>query len=912
MAKLQPVEDNPTFDDEPTFEDEPSKLERASASAGRIIERAKRGANNALRPDDPLGLDEAPLAFQNDYFDPLRHAANQLIVAPTQIGDAIFRALYAPVTTFAATAGAVNDEVVGDGMGGRLERDILALADSAAIVTGGAPGRMRSTSAPRNTPQAPSSAGAGLAAEKLLDPAVREAQRMQAPQPNFAGNINLDKIYAAEDAKDAIRTAATENKDFIAARRGVISQDQTREMASLVGMDEAKLATRIKGQAFNAEEMFAARELLVAQATKVRDLAKTAKGGSDDAKLAFDEAMHRLVTIQEQVSGATAEAGRTLQQFRMVAGASKEEIAALVNSAKSNRGLDDIIDKVASLDDPAQVATLARKAFDPTWGDKIFEVWINGLLSGPQTHAANMLSNSITALWSVPESAVAATISKATGSGISGQEAIGRVFGILEGAPEGIRAGWRAFQTETPSSTATKIEAGKQAAIPGAVGKALRTPGRALMLEDEFFKAIGYRQQINAAVYRLAKNEGLSGKAMADRVSVLRSNPTDEMITAAKDSAAKQTFTNPLGDAGNAVTMLTRKMPGGRFIVPFVRTPINIVKFAAERSPFAPLFKETREKLQGKKGAAVRDEEIAKIALGSTVSASAGYLASQGLITGSGPSDPAKRALLYQSGWQPNSVKIGDTFYSFSRLEPFGMLMGVAADAVELSDAMTDDEADNIAALVMGSVSKNLVSKTWLSGPADLIEAVQDPERYGANYVKKQAGSIIPAIVAQAARANDPYMREARTMLDTIRSRVPGEREKLFLKRDAYGDPIVQDAAGPNMVSPIYQSAAKNDPAIAEMLRLDVAPGKLRRQMNGVELSDEEFDRYAVLAGTLTKTSLAAIVNQPGYANAPDEAKAEVMRSAIRMSRDLARDQMLTRYPDLALRIAAEKSNPRK
>lgn len=96
-----------------------------------------------------------------------------------------------------------------------------------------------------------------------------------------------------------------------------------------------------------------------------------------------------------------------------------------------------------------------------------------------------------------------------------------------------------------------------------------------------------------------------------------------------------------------------------RVIVPFIRTPANIVKFAAERSPFAPLMKESREALTGKHGAAARDEAIARIGIGSSIGATAVYLATEGMITGGGPVDPKQRSLLYASGWEPYSVRVG-------------------------------------------------------------------------------------------------------------------------------------------------------------------------------------------------------------------------------------------------------------
>jgi hypothetical protein len=752
----------------------------------------------------------------------------------------------------------------------------------------------------------------------LVDDAARarfEADRLANAGPDRAGNIRLDLIHAPEDVKAVIRQTAAENAEFLPARRGTITHAETRDMAGLLGMSADDLTKRKVGQAFNAEEMLAARELLVAQATKVRDLGRRAHGGSDADKAQFAAEVTRLVAIQEQVAGATAEAGRALSQFRMLAGATKEEIAHIVEASKSS-GIDDMARKIAELDDPAKVAAFAANAYKAKTSDMLLEAWINALLSGPTTHAANMLSNALTTAWSIPESAAASAISKLTGSGISGREAFARAVGFLEGAKEGIPAAWRAYRTEQPTDLATKIEARTYRTIPSANiggveigGKQVRIPGRLLMAEDEFFKAINYRAEVNALATRQAVNEGLSGRKLAERITELRASPTPEMQTAARTAAEKATFTNPLGDAGKGITQTAQAAPILRVVMPFIKTPINIVKFAAERSPFAPLFKEVRENLNGANGPVARDNQLARIALGSTVSAVTAYLAAEGHITGGGPgtNEGAKRALMRADGWQPYSVRIGDTYYSYSRFEPMGMLMGVAADMVELSNAMTKEEKANVAALMMGSVSNNLVSKTWLRGPSDALAAINDPVGYGPRYVQRLIGTVVPTGVAHLAQHSDPYLREARSVLDTIRSRLPGESEKLFHRRDAFGEPIKREGAlGPDLLSPIYQSAAKNDSTIAEMLRLRVHPGRLQRTIRNTELTGAEFDTYSRVAGQTMKTALDTLVALPQWRHLPEAAQVDAMQDVIRKSRDQARTQVFAQFPDLALRVAAE------
>jgi hypothetical protein len=38
--------------------------------------------------------------------------------------------------------------------------------------------------------------------------------------------------------------------------------------------------------------------------------------------------------------------------------------------------------------------------------------------------------------------------------------------------------------------------------------------------------------------------------------------------------------------------------------------------------------------------------------------------------------------------WQPYSIQIGGRWYSYNRLDPLGMMMGMAADDSEMQDAL--------------------------------------------------------------------------------------------------------------------------------------------------------------------------------------------------------------------------------
>jgi hypothetical protein len=811
----------------------------------------------------------------------------------------------------------------------------MAVADTLAVTKSEAEYFGTKVVAPSATPAvtlAPKAAAAATdfpaspfaqAAKAALQDAAEAPTSPVAPLPpavnsliDRAGNINLDRIAAPEDVKDVIRQVAEANGGYNEARRGVIPLPETEQLAYALGMTPDQLLKRNIGQAFNAEEATAARNLLIQSAANVRDLALKAANGDDTAKLAFVEAGLRHTAIQEQVAGMTAEAGRALSSFRIMSQGAKDA-ARLSEALKENGGIADIAKQaqlVSELDTPQQVSKYLMDARKVTTKDMLIEAWMNGLLSGPQTHVANALGNTITSLWRVGETGAAAVIGGArhlvTGADdrVMFGEVGAKLYGYLQGAKEGAGAAWRAFATETPSEGLSKLEQRKYQAIPGVAGSLIRIPGRTLLAADEFSKAIARRQAINALSYRTAAQAGLRGDSFLAKLAELRANPTDDILSQAKAEADYQTFTKPLGETGQAVQKFANSHPLAKMVIPFVRTPVNILKFAGERSPLGLFSSEVRDVLAGSKGAAARDEQIAKLSIGSAIGATMVAYAAQGKVTGGGPKDPAERAALQLTGWQPYSIKIGETYYSYARLEPISTLMGVAADGFEISHKIGDEDATKIAALVVASVSNNVLSKTWTKGVSDLVQVLDDPTRYGPRYLRQQIGTIIPAAAAQIVRAEDPYLRDAQTLLDTLKSRLPGLSQDVAPVRDLWGNAIKRGGAeGPDAISPLYTSALKNDPIARELINLGVFPAKPDRQIRGVQLTAKEYDDYQRVAGALLRYQLEQMMRLPTWGSIPPELRATLVTRGVDKTREVARQYVMLAHPEIMQAATAAK-----
>lgn len=740
-------------------------------------------------------------------------------------------------------------------------------------------------------------------------PPVEAYEEWPAEAVGRIGNLDVSKLETPQDIGRALRQSYNTLGGFDAATRGRIANAETERLAAELNMTPEQLLSRRKGQAFNAEEALAARQILAKSANELvnaaRQISRVDDPG-DELLVAFRQKWMRHVAIQEQVAGITAEAGRVLNQFKMAASSRAVRRDVLTAFVRGGGGKDDLQDAANALLDavergPGAFNTLSAQAAKPKFRDKISELYINSLLSNPPTHIVNMVSNSLTMVSQIPEHAFAsalggarrAVLGEKAGERILASEVGARAFGLLQGTREGAAQFVRALRTGEPDDFASKVEGDQYKAISGLKGEVVRLPTRFLTAEDQLFKGIARRMELNAEAVRIAHREGATGAARKERIAELVANPTDDMLARSLDYGRYLTFQRPLGAFGQGLTRITLDNFAAKVVVPFVRTPINLLKFAVERSPAAPILKEWRADF--KAGGERRDLAISRALIGTGFATLFYQMALDGQITGSVPPDPAKAKLLYADGWQPYSLKVGDRYVSYSRLDPFATLLGVSADMATLPQGLSDRQKEDQGTMLVASIMGNLANKTWLSGVSSLVEGLSDPGRYADNWLQRTIGAFaVPAGVAGAARAIDPVARKRESVLDAVLARIPGLSDNLLSRRDVFGEPVKLDNLGPDFLSPFAQTEARNDPVVAEMMRIGKsvsAPGKQYTQ-DGEKLdyTPEQYDRYHEIAGRLSYNRLLALIGSPQYARLDDAARQKASAKAIADARRDARE----------------------
>lgn len=779
--------------------------------------------------------------------------------------------------------------------------------------------------------------------------------------------INHARINSADDVKAVLQQMADMDAEAIdAKRRGVVSNKQTIRESAREYQDLNDLIGRPPGP-MTAAQAVAARRALVASGEQIVQLAKLAQ--SPNASKAdlynFRRAMSVHYALQSEVVAARTETARALQSWAIPAGATKARTQAIGDLITSSGGAGDLqaLAKAVSTvaDNPTGLNTMARELGRGRFGAAMYQVWINGLLSSPKTHAVNILSNSMVSLYAIPERYVAAAVSKAFYSGeVQTAEAAAQVFGLVKGIRDGARLAFLgnkadgiadlsdvfdAFvKTDQMHGNAISAEAFGMKAEGGfgygidMLGKIVNAPGSALAAEDKFFKAIGYRMELNSLAYRQAAAEGLEGEAFASRVADILNNPPEALKADAIDAAHYNTFTAPLGKAGQSMQLMLSRVPGARIVVPFVRTPTNIMKYTFARTPLAYLSGNIRADIAA--GGARASQAHARVALGSMTMLTVMDLAAEGTITGAGPLDPKLKKVKQDSGWMPYSVKIGDRWYQYSRTDPIGMVMGLGADMAEIFANTEEEDAGMLATAGVVALASNLANKTYMSGIYDFIGAIDpsNPTTDPAKYLTNMAGGLVPfsSFLRNTAQAMDPTIREVRTttygedgkpdpvasyldgLVNSLKRGIPGQSDTLPPMRDLWGEDITRASGlgwGYDFISPIASRADDPDPVSQVILDNKIEVSSAPRIINGVRLTNEEYSEFVREAGRPAKEYLDKLIASPGFkrmSEGPDGMKAEVVKDVINNFRDRARQVMMQRNPQLRERAFLKDMEKRK
>lgn len=558
--------------------------------------------------------------------------------------------------------------------------------------------------------------------------------------------------------------------------------------------------------------------------------------------------------------------------------------------------------------------------------DKIVNFWRSGLLTAPTTTGGALLGNSETMLtrklWTNPASAMADwTMSIFTGKRTQSLAKPGE-FG--KGAVEdGIKGGlgkqyWKTGRDAMMDGQKMgkydqpihKLNYG-QKPLGKAIGGYVNGVYSVMGAVDKPFRYGAYRESLSSQARAAIDTMRLKGEKLsrADRAKLydeMIENPTPEMKQRATNEALYETFQNKTiaGDLISNMKQWAKREGHSKtaalmdFVMPFTGVPSSIAARVIQRTPIGTANEIVKQLINVKKNGGAFDQRAMSRAIGEgtagiPIIAAGAALAGTGAITGGYPRDEKTRKEWEQTGKQPNSIKIGDRWYSLNYLQPFGTLLAIGQS---IGDSKLDEDSlQDIIVKGASTAANSVVSMSFLDGISNALSIVTEgaSESSVGRFVGNTAASIIPNFVRSGARSADDIQRDTKgdnvidTTIKSIAGALPGVRQTLPTKNDQFGQPLpAKDNFINQFLNPLRPSKVigQEDPSVQELSRLlsvdsGVKPtGATKATFKDHELSESEQKELDQLAGPKMKAEYDKLIQSPEYASLSDEDKVKALK----------------------------------
>ena len=647
------------------------------------------------------------------------------------------------------------------------------------------------------------------------------------------------------------------------------------------------------------------------------------------------------------------------------------------------------------------------------------EYYINSILSGPITHATNLVSGAINTLVVPLERALGAA---ATGQGKIAAAELSEIVSHFREAHRAAKLGGLAFKRDQSlllggnagvleGGQVRAFSAGSQGLDPESlsgrvltgIGKVVNIPSRFLLSEDEMVKQINYQarfarrldeiaqtkfkdaesraewveQMMRAAGEQgqsygletlrrrgaeLAAKNGITPDQRAEYIAAyVRTHWDEDAHRAALDAeqvARERTFTEEFGfkrgerglthlltgksgrdtlaSFSGGFANLTNQYPALKLFFPFIRTPTNILEWFLDRSVGAVSDGAAflaNSQVRAAYTPEARAALVGRFATGSALITLAATYASQRdenglpLLTGAGPQDPDERKAWEATGWRPYSMRVGDKYVSYKRLDPSATFFGLVADMVqERAYSESLNRQPEMGKALMIALTNNLVSKTYMLGALNLARAIGEPERHAEQMLEGFAGAAAPfsSAVHQAVNPmkGDDVLHEIRGTMEAFKSKwILSDPNKLPVRRNVLGEPMARDKGiGGDPWSPLRYVQVQDDPVAEEMVRIGAAFQPPRETSNGVDWTgykneggQNAYDRWMELHGQVQiggrtlRQALERTIASRSYQRLPatgvddlDSPRVAALRRIVSRYRSVAQRQTMQEYPDLS------------
>lgn len=615
--------------------------------------------------------------------------------------------------------------------------------------------------------------------------------------PDKAFNINLDHLNIPQESKADLKVIAGQlQPELEKIKGGTLSNDQVRLAANGVDILSRKVSA---GQT----------QETLAQILRTRQsLAALAKEGTITPE---------YVNTLKIVSSVAADTGRRLQSFNIGADPVLNDTKALIIKKLTDLGksTEDIVAAAKGVDfnDSKQATAFYRSFVKPSISEIVDEYRYINLLSSPQTHLVNATTNALQTNLVAPATHLVSGFLDFFGSKLTGAaqktyvaEVPAYYRGMLSSTGDALKGFWDVMNG---NKSILRPDVGQIPTNTPILQKASFIP-RLLEASDIFFTKLmagGEREAL--AIKALKSGQDISPEQLqkeAERVATywLFRSPIDP-----QNKTGQGYVLSWIDNLSNAVYKF-RDVPGVGWFVPFVRTPMNILKQGLEFSPAG---------LATLAGASDKTTQLAKSLIGSTVMLGAAHIIASGDSTWSLPTSATEKQQFLASGRQAYSIRFPGTktWISYSKLGPLAYPIAMAAAWKYYFEqdpkARTTGTIEKASKVFFG-MSKFFTDQSYVQGIGNFVNVAQGDTSRLASGLANLPGQLVPlsSLLRWVNRFIDPIVRKPESglkpeaILQSLETGIPFLSKTLPAQPDISGQPQKRPLPTLNAILPFAVS----------------------------------------------------------------------------------------------------------
>lgn len=385
----------------------------------------------------------------------------------------------------------------------------------------------------------------------------------------------------------------------------------------------------------------------------------------------------------------------------------------------------------------------------------------------------------------------------------------------------------------------------------------------------------------------------------------------------------------------------------GEGILPFKKTPMNVLKRGYEYSPVSFLTTFTKGAYDLKTGKITATEWIDRLASGLSgtgILALGWALTKLGILTGGALEDKKEQELNELRGVQNYSVVLpGDIYYDVSWMAPVSIPLFIGSEIANMQEREGREIGITEFMDAANKLAEPMLEMSMLDGLQSTIQAAgYSGNALGAmtgNAVGSYFGQAIPTIFGQAARTIDPVRRGVyvdknedmpaafqRFFQSNIKAKLPFANQSLQPRLDAWGRESAPKSlplrAFENFVSPGYISIGQTTPADKAVTDLyaatgenSILPSKVSKYVTvdgeKINYTGDQYTQIQRKRGQSANELIAKLAELPVYQELDNAGKVDAMEDIYKYTRQMAIADVIPEYkPDTWVTDAyeAEKS----